>query len=85
MNNRIRRSMRLARQRARALPAGSVERLARELMAYSMAVASKAEVVRPVIVVDPYDAVHCFNNVVGLESEVLSVEVCVWGLVSGVC
>ena len=55
----------LATERARALPAGLVERLARELMAYSMAVAEQGGGrAAPLIVVDPYDAVHCFNNVV---------------------
>ena len=54
----------LATERARSLPAGSVERLARELMAYSMAAADRSgEGAAPLIVVDPYDAVHCFSNV----------------------
>jgi hypothetical protein len=57
----------LATERARALPAGSVERLSRELMAYSMAAAQQiGEGAAPLIVVDPYDAVHCFNNVMRL-------------------
>ncbi len=54
----------LATERARALPAGSVERLSRELMAYSMAAAERlGGGAAPLIVVDPYDAVHCFNAV----------------------
>jgi hypothetical protein len=55
----------LTTERARAVSAGSVERLSRELMAYSMAAAERSgEGAAPLIVVDPYDGVHCFNNVV---------------------
>jgi hypothetical protein len=55
----------LATERARALPAGSVERLSRELMGYSMAVAERSgEGAAPLIVVDPFDAAHCFNSVI---------------------
>jgi hypothetical protein len=59
----------LATERSRALPAGSVERLARELMAYSMAAAERVGGgAAPLIVVDPYDAAHRFNNVVRVMS-----------------
>lgn len=53
----------LSTERARSFPAGSVERFARNLMAYSMAVAERQGGGAPLIVVDPYDAAHCFNNV----------------------
>jgi hypothetical protein len=59
----------LATERARALPVGSVERLARELMAYSMAAAERVGGgAAPLIVVDPLDAAHCFNNVMRVMS-----------------
>ena len=55
----------LATERARALPAGSAERLSRELMAYSMAAAERiGGGAAPLVVVDPLAAAHCFNNVV---------------------
>ena len=54
----------LTTERARVLPAGSVERFSRELMAYSMAAAERrGDGAAPLIVVDPLDAAHCFNNV----------------------
>jgi hypothetical protein len=57
----------LSAERARNLPAGSAERLARELMAYSLAAAQRlGGGGAPLIVVDPYDAAHCFNAVVRL-------------------
>jgi hypothetical protein len=60
----------LATQRARPLAAGSAERLARELMGYSMAAAERARGDgAPLIVVDPLDAAHCFNNVVRVMSD----------------
>jgi hypothetical protein len=55
----------LATERAEALPAGSAERLARNLMAYSLAVAERqGGGGAPLIVVDPYDAVHGYNGVI---------------------
>lgn len=60
----------LATERARALPRGSAERLSRELMAYSMAAAERiGGGAAPLVVVDPLDAMHCFNNVVRVVNE----------------
>jgi hypothetical protein len=59
----------LATERARALPAGSAERFSRELMAYSMAAAERqGGGAAPLIVVDPYDAAHCYNSVMRVMS-----------------
>ena len=54
----------LTREHGGASPAGAAERLARKLMDYSVAnVERPGGRGAPLIVLDPYDAAHCFNAV----------------------
>ncbi len=53
----------LTRERPGTTPGGSAEGLARQLMDYSVASVERlGGNGAPLIVVDPYDAVHCFNT-----------------------